>query len=224
MQSEYGLRFSSSFTPDVGSFKLLELPAELCKLVEDSLASATPIRYAIHDAPGPQLTRFIISRFSIKGETTEDAVLCTEDKTYAIRSVVLSNSVLVVTRDVEEEWEDEGGTVVIRDTLNEILELTATVPKMAKLSSLLRGREYTGEEEMDIVEEVRADSLDTCMIAHLTRFQESERLTLAEAKATIQASDIELAVGLKLRHILDINGTHNILSRSSPFPSLTHTF
>lgn len=89
----------------------------------------------------------LVPRFSIKGQAGEDAVLCTEDRTYVVRSVTLSNSVLVVTRDAEDDWDDLGGTVVIRDTVNEILELTPTVPKLQKLSSLLQGREYTGDED-----------------------------------------------------------------------------
>jgi sister chromatid cohesion protein DCC1 len=77
-----------------------------------------------------------VFRLSIKGQSGEDAVLCTDDATYAIRSVVLSNSILVVTPQPESD------TVVIRDQVNEILELTPAVPKLHKLSALLKGREY----------------------------------------------------------------------------------
>jgi sister chromatid cohesion protein DCC1 len=75
-------------------------------------------------------------RFAIKGHTSDDAVLCTSDKTYALRSVVLSNTTLVVTSEYAP------GHVVIRDQLNELLELVPVIPKLHKLTSLLRGMEY----------------------------------------------------------------------------------
>ena len=93
-------------------------------------------------------------------------MLCTSNKTYAVRSVVLSNTVLVVTPEAEHGGldidmnVDEGDgadvdnaelqRVCIRDQLNEVLELVPTVPRLHKLSSLLRGMEYDeGREDLD---------------------------------------------------------------------------
>ncbi|KAF8351391.1 hypothetical protein F5887DRAFT_1194907 [Amanita rubescens] len=73
------LCFSPRSLAESGSVKLLELPPDLCSLVESSLQSSTS------------------PRLSIKGQSNEDAVLCTRDKTYTIRSVVLSNTILVAT-------------------------------------------------------------------------------------------------------------------------------
>lgn len=98
----------------------------------------------------------------VKGQPNEDAVLCTSDKTYTVRSIVLSNSVLVVTSDpgaasddIEHaETDSDSGTqkVYIRDQLNEILELVPSVPRLHKLNSLLRGLEYDeGREDLDDV-------------------------------------------------------------------------
>jgi hypothetical protein len=83
-------------------------------------------------------------RLSIKGHPTEDAVLCTADKTYTLRSVALSNTVLVVT----PSRTDPGGTVHVRDQLHEVLEVVPSVPKLHTLSVRLRGMEYDeGDEE-----------------------------------------------------------------------------
>ncbi|KAJ7179056.1 sister chromatid cohesion protein Dcc1 [Mycena filopes] len=112
-------------------------------------------------------------RLSIKGQSGEDAVLCTNDTTYTIRSVVLSNSILVVTPPPSSE---STADVVIRDQVNEVLELTPAVPKLHKLSTLLRGREY------------------------------DDGLSYAAARATVQASDAELARGLREHRILNIHG------------------
>jgi hypothetical protein len=64
-------------------------------------------------------------------------MLCTSDKTYALRSVTLSNSILVVAAE-----EGAPNAVVIRDQLNEILELVPSIPKLHKLNQLLKGMEY----------------------------------------------------------------------------------
>ncbi|KAJ7498832.1 sister chromatid cohesion protein Dcc1 [Mycena latifolia] len=163
--AEFELAFSSSLTDEAGFFKLLELPAELCKLIETSVEAASPLR------------------LSIKGQSGEDAVLCTNDATYTIRSVVLSNSILVVTP------QSNADTVVIRDQVNEILELTPAVPKLHKLSVLLRGREYDDIQDSE-------DYLPSS----------APGLTYAAARAVIQASDAELARGLRQQRILDIHG------------------
>ena len=94
-------------------------------------------------AANPYATVFIKDRLSIKGHPTEDAVVCTADKTYTLRSVALSNTVLVVT----PSRTDPDGTVHVRDQLHEVLELVPSVPKLHKLSVLLRGMEYDEGDE-----------------------------------------------------------------------------
>jgi sister chromatid cohesion protein DCC1 len=88
---------------------------------------------------------------TIKGNADDDAVLCTADKTYSMRSVVLSNSILVVTVPPTTENGDisESGSrgVVIRDQLQEIIELVPSVPKLHRLNELLKGREYDEDQE-----------------------------------------------------------------------------
>lgn len=87
----------------------------------------------------------------IKGESIEDAVLCTTDKTYTVRSVVLSNAVLVVTPSESGDPSIATPDTVIRDQLHEIYELIPSVPRLHKLSSLLRGNEYNeGQEDDDV--------------------------------------------------------------------------
>ena len=118
------LAFSPTSVKETGTFRLLELPPDLLKLVESG--SGSPLTW------------------NIKGNPAEDAVLCTDDKTYAMRSVSLSNSVLVVGPG---ETQDE---IVIRDTNRELLQVTPIVPKVHKLVGLLRGREYDeGREDLD---------------------------------------------------------------------------
>ncbi|EIN11786.1 hypothetical protein PUNSTDRAFT_131939 [Punctularia strigosozonata HHB-11173 SS5] len=160
---QFEVRYPSGSTSG-GRYRLLELPSDLSNLLES--------------ASGQQI------KLEIKGHPTEDAVLCTANRTYALRSVVLSNSVLVVTPRVEHE----DGDVVIQDTVNEVLELQPTVPKVHVLRSLLRGRDYDGEFE---------DENDTSA---------KNPYTYLDAKHDIQASDEELDIGLRKAHILTLKG------------------
>lgn len=65
-----------------------------------------------------------------------------------MRSVILSNSVLVVTPPPDASSMDfPDDAVVIRDQVNEIMELAPAVPKLYTLSTMLRGREYSQEDE-----------------------------------------------------------------------------
>ncbi|CDO77688.1 hypothetical protein BN946_scf184969.g39 [Trametes cinnabarina] len=187
--AEFDLRFSSASQAEVGSFKMLELSPDLCKLIEatvDDSFPADPVMF--------------IASFLIKGAPDEDAVLCTSDKTYTVRSVVLSNSVCVVTRDPGDEGggdDDEAKDVAIRDQLKEILELVPSVPRLHKLNALLRGREYDEghEDEDDMCEDEEGHSIKRA------------RFTYEDARAMIQASDGELDKGLRDRRVLILKGT-----------------
>jgi len=84
----------------------------------------------------------------IKGGPEDDAVLCTSDKTYNIRSVTLSNSVLLVSPSAHIDGSEN--QVVIQDSLNELLELVPAVPKLHRLNVLLKEHEWEeGHEEDD---------------------------------------------------------------------------
>lgn len=68
-----------------------------------------------------------------------------------MRSIGLSNTLLVVA-PVPDEYASQfaDDAVVIQDQLKEIIELTPTVPKLHKLSRLLKDRQYDeGLEEDD---------------------------------------------------------------------------
>ncbi|KAI0743367.1 sister chromatid cohesion protein Dcc1 [Daedaleopsis nitida] len=195
---ECELRFSPS-SSDTGTYKLLELPPELCKFIE----SAT-------EEPSVMICPDKRPSFTIKGAADEDAVLCTADKTYIVRSVVLSNCVLVVTPDPTaspDGGDDEDGEpeeIFIRDELREFIELVPSVPRLHKLTSLLHGREYDeGHEDEDMASDDDSD-----------QGTKMPRFTYEDARATIQASDAELDKGLRDRRVLILNGELRPIARS----------
>lgn len=121
------------------SYRLLELPPDLVKLFESK------------DLPP--------GSFTIKGRSSDDAVFCTPSSTYAIRSIVVSNTVAVVTSPKQSSPKKQfvpstpvgnipavgEHDLVIRDQLHEYLELVPIIPRLGQLDTLLRGLEYDGE-------------------------------------------------------------------------------
>ncbi|KAI0790829.1 sister chromatid cohesion protein Dcc1 [Abortiporus biennis] len=183
--TDFNLKFTSSPSENTGTYKLLELPPELLKEIESQ---------------GEQIP----SSWSIKGQTTEDAVLCTANKTYALRSVVLSNSVLVVTPPMNNSEGNPDTDVVIRDELHEILELVPCVPKLQGLRGMLRGRVYDEgheDEDEDMDEDVEGNENENSQEQAKKR-----KFTYADAREMLQSSDGELSEGLKQRRILILPG------------------
>ncbi|KAF7971813.1 hypothetical protein HWV62_19903 [Athelia sp. TMB] len=150
------------------------LPPDICKAIENGNSD--------------------IVSLTIKGNTDEEAVLCTSNKTYAVRSVILSNAVLVVTRP--RDWDVASDAIDIRDECHEIIELLPAVPRIHKLIGMLRGTEYDDAEEelgMDI------DDAD--------KPNKRGKITYADAQREIQASETELNAALKDKHILNLGGS-----------------
>ena len=73
----------------------------------------------------------------------DDAVLCTDNKTYNIRAIVVSNSFYVLTPPSPEEF----GDAVIRGSVKQLLELSPSIAKLHRLKGLLRHCEYDGDED-----------------------------------------------------------------------------
>jgi sister chromatid cohesion protein DCC1 len=164
--------FNLHFDLEECSFKLVELPHDLCELIEAS----------------PSFTLLI------KGDHTEDAVLCTKSKTYSARSVSLSNSVLIVTAD---------DALAIRNQVEEIIELTPIMPRLHKLTALLKGRQYDDQEDLSVS--------GVSLSAYLTE-QDTSKLTYNDARNIIQASDEELHHGLAEKRVLNINAELRVIS------------
>lgn len=145
-------------------------------------------------------------RMVLRGQPDEDAVLCTESKTYAMKFVGTSNSVLLVPPANHSEFhekpqknddssndEDKVVAPVIK-VVSGNMELIEVAPKLDKLRSLLSEKPYTLEEY---------DS------GNLEDNQECRRIGLYnwnDLVDNIQASDEELRSGLQALSAVEING------------------
>ncbi|KAH9017071.1 sister chromatid cohesion protein Dcc1 [Lactarius hengduanensis] len=175
------------FSPErgpLGSFRLMELPPDLCKLIESSTGKL---------------------KLAIKGGADDDAVLCTSERTYNIRSVVLSNSILVISPPPDADG--SGDQVMIQDSLNELLELVPTVPRLHRLNTLLKEHEWEeGHEEEE--ENVGAVGLGA----------KRKRITVDQARAELQASEQELTQALQEKHILILDVETRLYHQTSCAP------
>jgi len=134
-----------------------------------------------------------------------------------MRSIGLSNTILVVTSvpdNCAAEFAED--TVVIRDQLNEVIELIPAVAKLQKLSVLIGDRQYDEGNEEEVEGHGVVRTLSHPCLPFLSFFffffSQQVRFTYDEAKFEIQASDAELDKGLKDRRILIINSQPLFLS------------
>ncbi|KAG8720777.1 hypothetical protein FRC08_018236 [Ceratobasidium sp. 394] len=176
---EYQLRFSA---PELDNYReppqycLVELSADIVDLVKKGKPNIT-----------------------IRGSPDDDAVLCTQDKTYALRSVTLSNNFLIVSAASGfgiGSKSAETNELVISGEATEILELVPTVPRLENILSHLKGCEYYDEESDE-------ETYESNVNDPLRR----RRVTLENLRSTVQASDTELEAGLRKAKVLNLNGT-----------------
>jgi len=81
-------------------------------------------------------------------------VLCTSSKTYAIRSVQISNElVLFAPTTSAGSLVGEKRGLEVKDTLHELLELSECVPRTGRIEGVLKGQEWEGLEGEEREEE-----------------------------------------------------------------------
>ncbi|TXT16010.1 hypothetical protein VHUM_00513 [Vanrija humicola] len=154
-------------TQDDESYQLLELPPEILAQVEGG--AVVPL--------------------TIKGRPADDSVLCTTERTYTLRAVSISNS-LVVLRDAPER----ARTLAIRDICHEVLECVPTAGRVERLGTVLRESAWTGLGD------------DGTGSSGRKRKRGVKRYTRAQLESIVQASDGELAVALKEHNVLEVDG------------------
>ena len=90
------------------------------------------------------LKRRVIS-LTIKGKGEDDAVLCTKDRTWGLRAISVSNTLLVVTAGESADASDDEDTtqsIYVQSELSQILEIIPAVAKVERLRALLRDSQY----------------------------------------------------------------------------------
>lgn len=108
---------------------------------------------------------------TIKGRPTDSAVLCTSSKTYSLRTVQISNELVLLRRppssssssilsqlppsspnsNSDEEGSDETGKgnnhLEYTETLHELMEMSVCVPRLDRIDDVLEGQRWGGLDE-----------------------------------------------------------------------------
>ncbi|KAE8599573.1 hypothetical protein XENTR_v10017236 [Xenopus tropicalis] len=177
------LTFSSDFTS--GDYSLMELDDTLCKQIEagDSLV--------------------------IRGDKSDHAVLCSQDKTYDLKIADTSNLLLFIPgcKTPDQLPADQQPLTIINCEIagfsNHYWELRRCRPKLKKLKKLLMENTYNGPEN-------ERESQDNSL--HTTE----------DLLNMIQASNEELVDHLKAIHACSINGFWRLLDFDYEMKLLNH--
>jgi sister chromatid cohesion protein DCC1 len=124
---------------------------------------------------------------SIKGKENEEAVLCTDTRTFAIKLVESTNTMLLIpTSQIASQKEEIVGS------LSRHYELVEIVPKLHQLKALLCERLYAGQDSEPK--------------------QKGRIFTFDQLKARIQASETEIITGLKSLNAFELDGHWRLLA------------
>ncbi|KIR58492.1 sister chromatid cohesion protein DCC1 [Cryptococcus bacillisporus CA1873] len=167
-------------------YQLLELPPDLLKLVE-----------ALKDKEDGQ-----VFPLTIKGRPSDDATLCTADSTFLLRTVGISNSLLVCLPPSPDDLsysftkdEEDRPTLQIRDICHQVLECIPVAPNLERIRTVLRASAWEGMGG-GLGKRKREDGDG----------RKLKRWTKEQLRSVVQASDAELEQGLKERNVIEVDG------------------
>ncbi|XVE90818.1 hypothetical protein DITRI_Ditri20bG0106700 [Diplodiscus trichospermus] len=203
---------------------MMEQPERCCKGAEVllNLKSTSSVSIQYHPLFGSHddlilleideklLQDVLYQRVTLRGQPDEDAVFCTKSKTYSVKFVGTSNSVLLVPPadystlckvsqvcDVED-YEQQISASVIKVAPGN-MELVEVAPRLDKLKSILSENLYSSDEALETED---LDFMDRSM----------RRLyTWDDLTNMVQASDDELRTGLQALSAVEIDGYWRIV-------------
>lgn len=156
------------------------------------------------------LPDILSQRVTIRGQLDEDAVLCTNSKTYSMKFVGTSNSAFLIPpsgqptsqenlMDSEEKYEGRSSVASAIKLAPGTMELAEIAPRLDKLRLLISKKPFEPFElsDMEVSEDIGMRTADL--------------YTWGDLLEQIQASDEELRLGLKALSAVEINGNWRIL-------------
>lgn len=164
---------------------------------------------------GKLLPDVLQQRITLRGQPDEDAVLCTGSKTYAVKFVGTSNSVLLIPPSDQPEFcensldsdgkdHDKQGVVSVIKVALGSMELVEVAPRLDKLKLLLSANPYRFGEEIEM------DDFET---EDLEEIEKSNRglYKWDDLVEEVQASDDELRSGLQALSAVEIGSYWRIV-------------
>eukprot|EP00884_Botryococcus_braunii_P022985 jgi/Botrbrau1/9370/Bobra.354_2s0025.1 len=141
--------------------------------------------YRLLEVDEEVLQDIILSRVVVKGRSEDEAVLCTESATYAVKSVETTNTVLLIG--------DHAGNVTSHGKASSHLELLRTAPRTHTLEALLQDATYD-------------DGDSEGQATHSPSASRKRGFTFQELLREVQASAEELRAALHERGAIELDG------------------
>ncbi|KAJ3683505.1 hypothetical protein LUZ60_013732 [Juncus effusus] len=151
------------------------------------------------------LSDLLLGRVTVRGRPEEEAVLCSNSSTYAMKFVGTSNSMFLIppgnpNPNPLSSESDPLSSVSVLKVAPGCIELVRTAPRLDKLRSILKQRLYKLEEEEEELE---------------GGFGKEGLYTWRDLIGLVQASDEELREGLRALSAVEINGFWRIVDKKS---------
>ncbi|ORX81970.1 hypothetical protein BCR32DRAFT_292942 [Anaeromyces robustus] len=180
-ENDIKLIFANDFKQD--TYKILEITKELADELEEKKKE---------------------TKLVFRGLPDDEAVFCTNNKTFQMKKVQTTNMMLLISPEKEnnesnmniEEIEEKNSPFHynINDNISTYYELIKISPKIKKLHMILSDTKYQGPDEEDRFEKQKV------------RF-----FTFDDILNEIQASEEEIITGLKEYNAININGYWRVL-------------
>lgn len=139
---------------------------------------------------------------AVKGNATEEAVLCTASQTYTLRLAESSNTLLLTPGEMPKAApKGEPVTFSISASASAYFELLPTAPRTSALPELLAACPYKDSSE----------AAEGAMDVEGSQVPTARRPTFAELSAAVQCSAAELQTALQRARALEIDGRWCIL-------------
>lgn len=150
--------------------------------------------YSLLELASPALIEAFESGSSIviKGLPEDEAVLCTDSKTFVVRQVNTSNSIVLVNKSTQDQKS------YVHDDVSNTIELLPCIARLGRLDELLKETSYSGPEN--------ESSLDS-----------KKFYTFSDLLSVVQASEKELLEGLSVRGAFEHEGYYRVLDRDFLF-------
>ncbi|KAK8996561.1 hypothetical protein V6N11_081831 [Hibiscus sabdariffa] len=203
---------------------MMEQPQSCCKGAEVLLniqpTSSVTIQYHPHFGPHDDLIlleldeKFLpdvmYQRVTLRGQPDEDAVLCTKSKTYSVKFVGTSNSVLLVppadystSHEIQQGCDGENFKQKVAASVIKVapgnMELVEVAPRLDKLKSILSENLYGSDEALPM------EDLEFMERSVKKLYKWDDLIN------KVQASDDELKAGLQALSAVEIDGYWRIV-------------
>ncbi|KAH9810816.1 hypothetical protein DFH28DRAFT_1131648 [Melampsora americana] len=175
------------------SYLLLELPAVLLNPVKEQLKN-----------PSDQNQNQNQIQLELRGRLEDDVVLTTTNKTYSLKTVQNSNSVMIC-KSVPDEINDHSSSLEVLQTVNETIEIYDVTffpgTRLERIRELLQAWSYRGEDE----EEKR-------MAYNKDMNNSIEPVTFQTLSNETRASDEEIEHHLSVLNVIRLDDSLRILN------------